>query len=382
MKVQKLLVPTAVLLMALWFLPTSSAAGVSITVVIGTASTGTTTLTGTDSVDLSQRNPYPGNVTIQSLDGSNPPSVTAGDDTQNDSLVLKNAKITTSTAMTSEYHIAFWGTFTNPPSTPGNVSYQITSTGSSVTRGGPTTAATYDTVRARGNIGIPLQSDGSAANWYQITNTDLSQTITSSSYLFFGNPSALTQPWLTSWPQLTGSRKVMGDFWFMLKNLQGRQDVLSVSSSPGIKVWGTTNMGEDGGTQCPDCPVCPDCTPRSQLSLFCATTHSTAQAYGCPSCVTEDGMLKPSAKATLFAKSNWDNLNQDMARGQGEHLTSLATLLNVPSEQQSIFFSLAQHQFRVQTQRGNLTPNTMLVALKESMASHPLLAKLAQQSVN
>ena len=108
--------------------------------------------------------------------------------------------------------------------------------------------------------------------------------------------------------------------------------------------------------------VCPECTPKAQLNAFCMTTYSTAKAFGCPSCVTEDGQVAEHAKVKLFASTNWDNLSQDIARGQGEHLASLAALLNVPDEQQPAFFELAQGTYR--TSPGVETPEQVVASLQ------------------
>jgi hypothetical protein len=114
--------------------------------------------------------------------------------------------------------------------------------------------------------------------------------------------------------------------------------------------------------------ICPECTPKAHLNAFCMTTYSTAKAFGCPSCVTEDGQVAGHAKVKLFASTNWDNLSQDMAQGQGEHLASLAALLNVPAEQQPAFFEWAQGKYRAST--GVETPEQVIASVHETWSSH------------
>jgi len=63
----------------------------------------------------------------------------------------------------------------------------------------------------------------------------------------------------------------------------------------------------------------------------------------------EDGLLLPEHKAIAFAKYNEANLEQDLARGQGEYVTSLAALLEVPSDRQSAFHAKAQGAFNTLT---------------------------------
>ena len=113
---------------------------------------------------------------------------------------------------------------------------------------------------------------------------------------------------------------------------------------------------------------CPECTKKSDLSVFCSTTYSTAKMFGCPSCVTEDGQVAADAKVKLFASTNWDNLLQDMARGEGEHLTSLAALLKVPANRQLEFFELAQEKYRTPT--GVETPEQVVISLHNMWSSH------------
>jgi hypothetical protein len=99
----------------------------------------------------------------------------------------------------------------------------------------------------------------------------------------------------------------------------------------------------------------------------------TSQTLGC----TNNGKLFSEYKTTLFAQTNFENLSQEMAQGQGEHLASLATLMGVPSEHHAEFFALTQEHYTTLVQSGNTTPGAMLAALDGAMAGHPVLAKLS-----
>ena len=81
---------------------------------------------------------------------------------------------------------------------------------------------------------------------------------------------------------------------------------------------------------------------------FITTTCATIHKLGYPTNVIAESTDSDqrTARAYEFARSNWENLSQDMARGEGEHLASLATLLNVPAEQQPAFFELTQERYR------------------------------------
>jgi hypothetical protein len=77
----------------------------------------------------------------------------------------------------------------------------------------------------------------------------------------------------------------------------------------------------------------------------------------------------------MFASLNFENLSQEMAQGHGEHLASLATLMGIPSERQSEFFSLAQARYLSLIQDGETSPKDMLTALQRAVVGQSMLAK-------
>jgi hypothetical protein len=112
-------------------------------------------------------------------------------------------------------------------------------------------------------------------------------------------------------------------------------------------------------------------------------SSSSAKAFDCPTCITEDGQIAQAAKMKLYANTNWDSLSQNMARGHGEHLASLARLLQVPQEQHMQFFAFAQDHYKSQSLHSeDLAPEAMITGLQERWASHTMLVSLAVQSVN
>jgi hypothetical protein len=68
-----------------------------------------------------------------------------------------------------------------------------------------------------------------------------------------------------------------------------------------------------------------------------------------------------------------------MARRQGEHLASLATMMGVPVEQQPAFFSLAQDRYRTLMERGENSPLTVIKAIQEAADGHPVFAGVAEK---
>ena len=72
--------------------------------------------------------------------------------------------------------------------------------------------------------------------------------------------------------------------------------------------------------------------------------------------------------------TTFGNLAEDMARGEGEHLTALAVLIGVPTDHQQLFYALAQERYQGLIGRGEASPSALIKALDEAMAGHPMLA--------
>jgi hypothetical protein len=92
---------------------------------------------------------------------------------------------------------------------------------------------------------------------------------------------------------------------------------------------------------------------------------------------TNDGQFWAEQKVNAFAALNFENLAQDMAQGQGEHLTSLATLMGVPANQQPAFFAMTQEKYTSLVKAGETSPAAMIKALNDAAATHPMLAHVS-----
>jgi hypothetical protein len=91
------------------------------------------------------------------------------------------------------------------------------------------------------------------------------------------------------------------------------------------------------------------CTLKGTVKQITDTTSNVTGTTSGHAWWNEDGLLLPEHKAIAFATYNEANLEQDLARGQGEYVTSLATLLGVPIDQQSAFHTEAQGEFETVT---------------------------------
>lgn len=92
---------------------------------------------------------------------------------------------------------------------------------------------------------------------------------------------------------------------------------------------------------------------------------------------TNDGKFWAQEKVNVFAALNFENLAQDMAQGQGEHLASLATLMGIPASQQPAFFAMTQEKYASLMTAGETSPVALVKALNEAVATHPMLAQVS-----
>ena len=92
-------------------------------------------------------------------------------------------------------------------------------------------------------------------------------------------------------------------------------------------------------------------------------------------CTPSDNLFKRGKKAvTQFTSDNFDHLAANMARGQGEHLDALASLIEIEAQHQPAFRSLARDNFEALYSHDQVTVGEMLGTLSELMARSELLS--------
>jgi hypothetical protein len=91
--------------------------------------------------------------------------------------------------------------------------------------------------------------------------------------------------------------------------------------------------------------IASGCTLKGTIKETTDTTSNVTVTTSGRTWFTEDGLLHPEHKLTAFMAFNQTNVEQDMARGQGEYVTSLGTLLGLPDDQQAAFHAKAQEAF-------------------------------------
>lgn len=109
------------------------------------------------------------------------------------------------------------------------------------------------------------------------------------------------------------------------------------------------------------------------------TFHNTTDASSkFTSSTSPGGGSSETAKneqALAFSKVNLERIKTDMALGGGEHLISLATLLDVPTPNQQEFFALTKANFSTLFGPADTTAEDLLVRLDNELTAHPGLLK-------
>jgi hypothetical protein len=104
-----------------------------------------------------------------------------------------------------------------------------------------------------------------------------------------------------------------------------------------IAVWAIIPMLMLGAT---------GCTFKATIKQTTDTTSNVTGTTSGRTWFNEDGLLNPEHKLTAFATFNQANVEQDLARGQGEYVTSLGTLMGLPKDRQAAFRTKAQGAFQ------------------------------------
>ena len=80
------------------------------------------------------------------------------------------------------------------------------------------------------------------------------------------------------------------------------------------------------------------CSVTETISNFLSSTSGK-------SWFTEDGLIKTDHRVQAFMAFNFENIKHDMAKGQGEYLDSLSTLMEIPPDRRASFYAHAQSRY-------------------------------------
>ncbi len=114
--------------------------------------------------------------------------------------------------------------------------------------------------------------------------------------------------------------------------------------------------------------------------ISAATTNGTSlnQWFGISSGTLgckDNSVVENDYQRKLFVASNFDNLAQEAAQGQGSYLTSLADLMGISEADKVAFYSLTQDKYASLFTIDASESTQMLSALDAEMSLHPQLAK-------
>lgn len=268
-------------------------------------------------------------------------TVTAISDTSGGTLdILKFTGTITANQTVSQAEIKIRRVFASGPDTAsGNVYYKTCSNGS----------LTQDTNRTNG---FTLTGSVDDAGYLRQMGAQIYYSSTQgSSFTCTVGSTTTTGQWTTP-PALATDRTLQADLFVNI--VAG-----GVMNLTGVNYIKIQSQGSPD-----DIPVPTD---KTCLGLFTqCTTQSTTRLFSSPS---ED--VKDEAKANAFARASWENLTADIARGGGEYLTSLASLLKVQPADQLRFVALAQAHYRMHQEQGTLIPEAFVESLRDELATPP-----------
>ncbi|HEX7928496.1 MAG TPA: DUF3015 domain-containing protein [bacterium] len=105
-------------------------------------------------------------------------------------------------------------------------------------------------------------------------------------------------------------------------------------------------------------------------SLGNNTFGMTSGTSGC----NADSVVKKEYEQQQFVAANLDSLSQEMAQGQGEHVTALAGLMGCAAVVQGNFAKLSQEKYSAIFTGADAQPLAVLASLKQEIRQEPALA--------
>jgi hypothetical protein len=108
------------------------------------------------------------------------------------------------------------------------------------------------------------------------------------------------------------------------------------------------------------------------LKASSETIHNTTDASSDFTSSTSPREARtPKQGAQAFTSYNFARLREEMAVGGGEHLASLAALLNIPDSNRPAFFRFTKERFSAWFNSEQATPDEVLAKLTAEFADHP-----------
>jgi hypothetical protein len=115
------------------------------------------------------------------------------------------------------------------------------------------------------------------------------------------------------------------------------------------------------------------------FNLFASTTNgmlgtqTAGITFGTSGC-TRGTVVALEHRLEMFIGSNADELARDMALGEGETLTMLASLMELAEADRAAFYQLTQQQFSTIFSSEDVTAADVVASLRRAMTESPALA--------
>jgi hypothetical protein len=112
---------------------------------------------------------------------------------------------------------------------------------------------------------------------------------------------------------------------------------------------------------------------ESSSQTFQNTTDASSKFTSSTSPGSGSSDSAKKEQALVFSKMNLERIKTDMAVGGGEHITSLATLLEIPAYNQQEFFALTKSDFSILFSSDQTTAEELLARLDDELNANPNL---------
>lgn len=115
------------------------------------------------------------------------------------------------------------------------------------------------------------------------------------------------------------------------------------------------------------------------IQVFASTTNGSTGTqtlgitFGTSNCV-QNGVIRKDSEQEAFFEMNYENIKQDMAVGQGEHLEAVASLLGCSADAQGQFSAFSQQNYQVVFPSDTTTPQQALYSYKMAISMDDTLA--------
>lgn len=149
--------------------------------------------------------------------------------------------------------------------------------------------------------------------------------------------------------------------------------------------WSTAAMAESRGTGCGlgylvwkgQSGILPQTSAGTTngLGYWPFNTQTVGMTIGTSGCDPNATVLNDTDTAK-FAFVNYDQIKRDMARGEGEYLTTLATLKGIAANDRAAFYALTRERF-AELAGPDTTVVEFLTKLEATLASTDSLARYA-----